>query len=601
MIDKNQFTRFIRLNLFTTMMAVFYMTGYCQTVNRSKKNIDPLVDEYYYKAIELINTNETDKAWQLLKYCSLLEDDNAPVNFALSQIFQLYGDDINSFSYIKKAYDSSPNNEEYALTYAYALMNNGNTSRAKEILQLLIKSHPDNETYLERLSLYYLRSGDIKEAIQVYSNLQKISENVPSEFERFTLAKIRIYESVNDFESIENELKVLTKKYPDNTNYLYALLELLLKDEEKHNELSTLLNSLSKEKSKKEVVLFYSTLLALKKNDIQKSFNLVNQFVSIPTVSEHEKLDILQTFNGYLKDDSTKITQMTIPIINKIYQEYPRSSKALLFYASTLKNLGKVEKAFAMSMKAIDIDPTDETLYDNTTNLFLDKNNFKYCADISKRAIDNGIRKVEYYIWSCIPLSDSGKEKEAIEILKTATDDKTLTSTGRSLVLGFMGDLYTSIKDTTNAVICYEKSLSEDPDNPTVANNYAYMILDMHNGDLDKAERLAATAVRLKSEDSNNLDTYAWVFFKKQHYTLAKLYIKRAIDNITEDNEPSTIYFHAGCIYQAISEWEDAKKYYDKAKESYLKNKTGDSKKQIDTINNKIKEVEKQIFLNKKN
>ena len=93
-------------------------------------------------------------------------------------------------------------------------------------------------------------------------------------------------------------------------------------------------------------------------------------------------------------------------------------------------------------------------------------------------------------------------------------------------------------------------------------NNYAYF-LSLKELELDKAERMAALAVKSEPNSSTFLDTYAWVFYKKKDYKMALLYIKSAIDN--EDEHSSDVLDHYGDILfmngeadAALEQWKKA-------------------------------------------
>ena len=92
-----------------------------------------------------------------------------------------------------------------------------------------------------------------------------------------------------------------------------------------------------------------------------------------------------------------------------------------------------------------------------------------------------------------------------------------------------MGDTYSELGDSAKTVECYEKALEIDPVNSSALNNYAYY-LAQRGQDLDRAERMAALAVKYEPENANFIDTYAWVFFAKKDYTKALLYIKDAVE-----------------------------------------------------------------------
>jgi tetratricopeptide (TPR) repeat protein len=59
------------------------------------------------------------------------------------------------------------------------------------------------------------------------------------------------------------------------------------------------------------------------------------------------------------------------------------------------------------------------------------------------------------------------------------------------------------------------------------------------------------------------LDTHAWVLFKKGDFSLAKFYMKSALDNGGEENP--TLLEHYGDILIKMEETNEALKYWQKA------------------------------------
>ena len=118
------------------------------------------------------------------------------------------------------------------------------------------------------------------------------------------------------------------------------------------------------------------------------------------------------------------------------------------------------------------------------------------------------------------------------------------------------------MKDTAKAIECYERALELNPLNSNTLNNYAYYLAQRAQ-DLDRAERMAALAVKDEPENANFIDTYAWVFFAKKDYKMALLYIKSAV----EKDEDNHLLEHYGDILWFNDEKEAAVEQWTKALE----------------------------------
>lgn len=136
---------------------------------------------------------------------------------------------------------------------------------------------------------------------------------------------------------------------------------------------------------------------------------------------------------------------------------------------------------------------------------------------------------------------------------------------GLSDIYSQLGDLAYEENKPEEAFANYEKALELNPRNVGVLNNYAYF-LAKEGGDLAKAERMAAQCVKLLPDNAVSLDTYGWVFFLRENYTLAKLYIEKAL-GLTADNPDADVVEHHGDVLYMLGEKEKALLEWKRAKE----------------------------------
>jgi Tfp pilus assembly protein PilF len=127
-----------------------------------------------------------------------------------------------------------------------------------------------------------------------------------------------------------------------------------------------------------------------------------------------------------------------------------------------------------------------------------------------------------------------------------------------------MGDLYHMQDKLAECYAAYDSALALVPDNAGVLNNYAYF-LSLENRDLDRAQTMAHKANELEPNNATYLDTYAWVLYQAGQYTQARIYIDRALEVMTEEEQSATYYQHAGDIYWKLGEKTKARKFWKQA------------------------------------
>ena len=186
--------------------------------------------------------------------------------------------------------------------------------------------------------------------------------------------------------------------------------------------------------------------------------------------------------------------------------------------------------------------------------------------NFTERGIKELPEVAEFYFYRSIAQYQQGNYDAALKTNELAL--KNLAESAPAPVLssfyGQMGDIYYQKKDKVKAFENYDKALEVNPGNVYIMNNYAYYLSE-ENQDLRKAERMSGKTVEIEPNNSTYLDTYAWIFYQQGNYTLAKLYIEKAISNLQQERESDVIYDHAGDIYAALNDMGKALEMWQKA------------------------------------
>ena len=103
--------------------------------------------------------------------------------------------------------------------------------------------------------------------------------------------------------------------------------------------------------------------------------------------------------------------------------------------------------------------------------------------------------------------------------------------------------------------------LALDPQNADALNfiGYSYADRGMH---LDEAEQMMVQALKIKPDNGYILDSMGWVYFKKNNYESALIYLKKALGFLPED--PSVME-HLGDTYLKTGRREEALEWYRRA------------------------------------
>lgn len=136
----------------------------------------------------------------------------------------------------------------------------------------------------------------------------------------------------------------------------------------------------------------------------------------------------------------------------------------------------------------------------------------------------------------------------------------------------FIADLYSRMKENDKAIEFYEIGLKVEPDEPTLNNNYAYL-LSNYPDQLQKAKKLSEKSLSFEPDNPAYQDTYGWIMFLLEDYTVAKEYLNRAIKS---EYQGAEMYYHLSLLYRKLNNLDNALFYINKAielenNEEYIK------------------------------
>lgn len=580
-----------KILLVLLFIIIFSLKTKAQNDEKSK------IDAFYYKAVEKKNIGEINDAIALLKYNLLMNDSIASTNYEMAMLSK----DRESFEYLEKAYNLNKEDEDYNIAYANALMQNNDFDKALDVLKKAHEKYPNKESWLQYLAIAYSYLGMSNEAIDVYDKLQSLNKN-KSFYKEIANNKLKLYQNTNDFERMEKELKKLITLFPEDYAYTEYLLNLYLslykEDNDRNlnkNKLISTARSIDINDNNIEFALFYNIYAdILEASFATKNMKDLQKFINIKDIDKSKKVDLLDDISNELinKNDSKSLLKLIV-FYKQLADEYISDSLDNLV-VSLVSDFTKklIENNYAKDaekmLSAIAKRSTLKTfIYSEFCNFFLDEKYMKELSIISQQAIKDSADNALFYIWaSSYYLNDKNNKskkhnyKKGISIVKDGIDK---AKTGpKALLYIVLADEYSKdLKNHYLAIENYEKAIKEDPNDAYAANNYAYFLSEKtKNIDLDKAESLAAKAVEINKNDYNSRDTYAWIFYKKKNYSLARLHIAKAIEQMknSEDTLSGVILFHAAKIYEANEDIETAINYYKDAIEHLDEDKNKDER-----------------------
>ena len=229
------------------------------------------------------------------------------------------------------------------------------------------------------------------------------------------------------------------------------------------------------------------------------------------------------------------------------------------------------EDSIAHAMRQLlEVNPTSEDALSRLMVYYIERKQMEDVAEICRMGINANPQSLSYYFYLGVALSQMKQSAQAIETLQNGLRQATQQS-NRGQISDFyeiLGELYYEENRTEQAFAAFDSCLVYKDDNAACLNNYAYY-LSLRNERLDDAERMSYYAIKIEPLNKTYLDTYAWVLFMRENYTMARFYIDRVVPPSQSDSVlladaelHSEVLEHAGDIYALNDNMEVALRYW---------------------------------------
>ena len=168
------------------------------------------------------------------------------------------------------------------------------------------------------------------------------------------------------------------------------------------------------------------------------------------------------------------------------------------------------------------------------------------------------------YMMISLPMLIEGNYAKATGYLQKGLELAPDKSFIKSQLYAYLGECYYKQDSIEIAFSMFDSAIAINPNDIMTLNNYSYY-LSLRNERLNQAEKMISTALSADPNNATFLDTYAWVLFKLKNYSLARFYMRSAIENTEKPS--GVLYEHYGDILYMNGDKEEALKMWKKALE----------------------------------
>lgn len=545
------------------LLALTAIAGKKETDKKSVSVADKRKAEYIFvEAQKQKLNNNYDAFYDLLAYAHEIDPDNTAILFYMGMCLLRMNNTTKErcdqgLALMKTHFDAQPEDLYETTFYSDANMQLGHPEEALRALKVLNEYNPNRLELQVRLAEAYSQSGDYVQSNATYDSIAAIFGNAI----QITSSKIENFIAMNDSAGALREMRVLLATAPQNDTYNLGMSGLF----QYYGMNDSALYYLDRaQEYAPDNGLIYLTR-AQYYNQIGDSAGYEQQIYNALTA---EQLDVdtkLGVLLSYIRERLSQedTTQRIDNLFSVLIQQHPHEAKIHQLYSEYLYAKKDTKGAIEQLSYSLDVNPTDADGWRNMMILNMMDDNYAEAIKASEKALEYNPENLDLYGYVAGCYHQMKEYEKAIATYKKilSLTDSTDYERQSELITG-MGDTYSELQDTVKAFECYERALELDPANSSALNNYAYF-LAQRGENLDRAERMAALAVKEDPDNANFIDTYAWVFFAKKDYKMALLYIKSAV----EKSEDQHFFEHYGDILWFSDEKEAAVEQWSKALE----------------------------------
>jgi len=503
--------------------------------NTQYKALDALLQQ----AVTLHQVGQVYEAEQLYRRILQSFPKHVDANYNLGLIANLSGHHDAALKHLQVAYDAFPANEQFVLTYANALANQGYLLDAMKIVKAARKQGPDSdelkkaqrqideaitlslenpsptqkeweplpellkaqnwqelESRAHKLSGKYNRSGKVWAMLAVALQSQgKDFLDEKRKAVRFSPADINLHINLSSdlmalgrHEEVEELLRNLVKNHPDSELTHYNL-GVFLNSTDRVLEAGSSLSRTLEINPNYIAALCTMTQLLLKSGQTDKATETMERALAVKTSSADDVCTLAQTLLNLGQ------LELAAQQFKKAIDLNPQHLPSLNDLGVTLKALGYREDAEKCFYRAIEVLPTFVLALNNLGQMRLENNDIDNALVCFKRSVDLNPNNVSSLLNLAVAFLGQNKFSEAGQCLEraiTLAPGEPMLHHNMGLALQGLGQLEAALQSFQNAIRC-------NPDFAFAYANIGNILATL--GQAEQAEQAYSKALELDPQD----------------------------------------------------------------------------------------------------
>lgn len=477
----------------------------------------------------------------LLLYCEQLQPTDAATQQSLGYMYQGLQQPEKALAHYRRAYESDPT--MYWSNYATLLFQSGETETTIRTLEETARLLPKETDVLEALQTVYTSAGDIKKALRTADKIEA-TEGINA---YNTMARYRLHLAAGQPAKAIQAIERYLKENPEDARFRVFRGDFYMAAGKEEEALNIYYEE---QKAHPENPYVWLSLAdySERKGDGQRASEYIEKAVLADGWGLQEKLH-------HLLQNEERIERRagsTERILLRLKEEYPLEEDTYQALVRLYLNRGDNTNAKAILHDMTSLNPDNEGTWKTLMQVLQSDTTStdEEFTEVIENAYKHFPDEPQWNYWMArVLLPRNGEEglDSTLTFLKQAVKKggRTRYHIGMWTLIGDIYSMQGADKDSLYAA--YDEALKIDPTNAYVLNNYAYT-LATSGGDLRKAEKMSQKTIEEAPDNPTYLDTYAWILHLQGQDMLAEFYIRKALENLQNEEGEEVIREHYNTI-----------------------------------------------------
>lgn len=520
---------------------------------------------FYQEGIKQKLANRLSEAYDLFSHCLAIEPDNPDAIYELGYLQFYLNEDSLGTAMLRRAVELDNRNPRYVQSLAAAYLAQNEYELAIPVVERLSQLQTRRSDVLYQLVELYKSGGKTDEAIRVLDRIELLEGRTL----QTSLQKYALYIDKGKKQEAFSVLETLERESPYDLRIPIIRGRQYLEQNEPERALEC-----------------FETVRQTDPGNVELRMAMMDYYAQTGQQERRTALRDSLLFGTDTPDElRAKMTALLIEdlkgqpdqqerivaTLDTLIRRSPESGLMRSLKVSYLMYAKASEDTIAVALRdLLTVSPDNENALTRLLVYYLDKQDLDNVAEICRMGINAHPDGLTYYFYLGIALSQQKQNEQAIETLQAGLRQADGQSSPDYVadIYSILGDLYHEQGRTDDAFVAYDSCLVYKDDHAACLNNYAYY-LSLRHERLDDAERMAYRAIKAEPLNKTYLDTYAWVLFQQENYTMAKFYIDRVISPsqtdsalMADESVHADVLEHAGDIYALTDHEEQAVRYW---------------------------------------